>query len=53
MVRMEIALILVVASVAYMYFSAQKEQTALHRTFSVLLVVVLCIWYWMELRCTQ
>ena len=41
MVRMEIALFLVVAFVAYMYFSAQKEQTALHRTFSVLLVVVL------------
>ena len=41
MVRMEIALFLVVAFVAYMYFSAEKEQTALHRTFSVLLVVVL------------
>lgn len=41
MVRMEIALFLVIAFVAYMYFSAEKEQTALHRTFSVLLVVVL------------
>ena len=38
---MEIALFLVVAFVAYMYFSAEKERTALHRTFSVLLVSVL------------
>ena len=38
---MEIALFLVVAFVAYMYFSAEKEQTALHGTFSVLLVAVL------------
>ena len=41
MLRMEIALFLVVAFVAYMYFSAEKERTALHRTFSVLLVTVL------------
>ena len=41
MLRMEIALFLVVAFVAYMYFSAEKEQTALHGTFSVLLVAVL------------
>ena len=41
MLRMEIALFLVVAFVAYMYFSAEKERTALHRTFSVLLVSVL------------
>ena len=41
MLRMEIALFLVVAFVAYMYFSAEKERTALHRTFSALLVTVL------------
>lgn len=38
MLRMEIALFLVVAFVAYMYFTAEKEHTALHKTFSVLLV---------------
>ena len=41
MLRMEIALFLVLAFVAYVYFSAEKERTALHRTFSVLLVTVL------------
>lgn len=41
MLRMEIALFLVVAFVAYMYFTAEKEHTALHKTFSVLLVAVL------------
>lgn len=41
MLRMEIALFLVLAFVAYVYFSAEKERTALHRTFSVLLVAVL------------
>ncbi|MDO4488849.1 MAG: histidine kinase [Eubacteriales bacterium] len=41
MLRMEIALILIVAFIAYMYFSAQKQNTALHGTFSVLLMVVL------------
>ena len=41
MLRMEIALFLVVAFVAYIYFSAEKKYTRLHRTFSVLLVVVL------------
>ena len=41
MLRMEIALILVVSFVAYMYFSAEKERSALHRTFSVLLVAAL------------
>lgn len=41
MLRMEIALILVVAFVAYIYFSAEKERTPLHRTFSMLLVTVL------------
>ena len=41
MLRMEIALFLVIAFVAYMYFSAEKERTVLHRTFSILLMVVL------------
>ena len=41
MLRMEIALFLVVAFVAYIYSSAEKEQTALHRTFSILLVTVM------------
>ena len=41
MLRMEIALLLVIAFVAYMYFSAEKERTVLHRTFSILLMVVL------------
>ena len=41
MLRMEIALFLVVAFVAYIYFSAGKKYTQLHRTFSILLVVVM------------
>ena len=41
MLRMEIALFLVLAFVAYIYFSAEKEQTTLHRTFAGLLVTVL------------
>ena len=41
MLRMEIALFLVVAFVAYIYFSAEKGHAALHRTFSALLVCVL------------
>ena len=41
MLRMEIALILVLAFVAYIYFSAGRRQTLLHKTFSVLLIVVL------------
>ena len=41
MLRMEIALFLVVAFVAYMYFTAEKEHTAPRKTFSVLLVTVL------------
>ena len=41
MLRLEIALFLVVAFVAYIYFSAEKEHSALHRTFSALLVCVL------------
>ena len=41
MLRMEIALFLVMAFVASIYFSAEKQYTQLHRTFSVLLVTVL------------
>lgn len=38
MIRMEIALILILIFVAYMYFSAQKKHSLLHKTFSVLLI---------------
>lgn len=41
MIRMEIALILIMSFVAYMYFSAEKRYSMLHKTFSVLLVVVI------------
>lgn len=41
MLRMEIALFLVLAFVAFIYFSAEKKHSQLHRTFSVLLIVVL------------
>lgn len=41
MVRMEIALFLVLSMVAFMYFTAEKKISRLHRTFSVLLVTVL------------
>ena len=41
MVRMEIALFLVLAMVAWMYFTAERKTTGLHRTFSVLLITVL------------
>ena len=41
MLRMEIALFLVLAFVAYIYFSAEKNHSQLHRTFSMLLVAVL------------
>ena len=40
MIRMEIALILILAFVAGIYFSARRRQTALHKTFSALLIVV-------------
>lgn len=40
MLRMKIALILVLGFVAYIYYSAERTQTALHRTFSALLAVV-------------
>ena len=41
MLRMEIALFLVTGFIAYVYFSAVRKSTPLHRTFSALLVVVL------------
>lgn len=41
MLRMEIALVMVLAFVASVYFSAGRKSTPLHRTFSVLMVVVL------------
>ena len=40
MLRMEIALFLVLAFVAFIYFSAERRHTPLHRTFSLLLVVL-------------
>ena len=41
MLRMEIALLLVTSFIAYMYFTAEKEQIPLHQTFSVLLAAVM------------
>ncbi len=41
MIRMEIALILVLAFVAFMYFSAERKYTSLHKTFSVVLITML------------
>ena len=41
MLRMEIALFLVLGFVACMYFSAGRKNTPLHKTFSVLLAVVI------------
>lgn len=41
MLRMEIALFLILAFVAYIYFPARRERTPLHQTFSVLLLTVL------------
>ena len=41
MLRMEIALFLVMGFIACVYFSAGRKNTPLHRTFSVLLIVVL------------
>ena len=39
MMRMEIALILVLVFVAFIYFSAGRRNTPLHKTFSVLLAI--------------
>lgn len=41
MIRMEIACFLIIGMVAFMYFSAEKEGSELHRTFSILLIAVL------------
>ena len=41
MLRMEIALFLAIAFVAFIYYSTEKERSPLHRTFSVLLGAVL------------
>ena len=41
MLRMEIALFLVLAFIAFVYFSAGKKHTLLHQTFSALLIVTL------------
>ena len=41
MIRMEIALFLVMGFIACVYFSAEKKDTPLHKTFSVLLIVTL------------
>ncbi len=41
MIRMEIALFLVLAMVAFIYFTSETKLTKLHRTFSILLVTVL------------
>ncbi len=41
MLRMEIALFLILAFVACIYFPARRERTPLHRTFSALLITVL------------
>ena len=43
MLRMEIALIIILGFIAYMYFSAERKHTKLHRTFSVLLLVVIVL----------
>lgn len=41
MIRMEIALFLILAFVAFVYFSAGRKHTLLHKTFSQLLIVML------------
>lgn len=41
MLRMEIALFLVLAFVAVIYFSAGREHSKLHKTFSFLLIAIL------------
>ena len=35
MLRMEIALIIILGFIAYMYYSAERKHTKLHRTFSI------------------
>ncbi len=41
MIRMEVTCFLVIAFMAIMYFSAKRENTKLHKTFSALLVVTM------------
>lgn len=41
MVRMEIALFLVLGMVAFIFFTAERKVSRLHRTFSVFLIAVL------------
>ena len=41
MLRMEIALLLVLVLVAVIYFSAERKESLLHRTFSILLISML------------
>ncbi len=41
MVRMEIALLMIMSFVAFVYFSAEKKNHKLHKTFSILLLVVI------------
>ena len=41
MIRMEIALILVLAFIAYIYFGAERKHTLLHRIFSALLITLI------------
>ncbi|MGN0452167.1 MAG: sensor histidine kinase [Ruminococcus sp.] len=41
MLRMEIALFLIMGFIAYVYFSAEKRNAPLHKTFSVLLIVTI------------
>ena len=41
MIRMEIACFLVMGMVAFIYFSAERKNSGLHRTFSVLLIAAL------------
>lgn len=41
MLRMEISLILVLAFIAFMYFTAEKQHTRLHKTFATLLIVMI------------
>ena len=40
MLRMEIALFLILVLVGYTYFSSERRNTALHQTFSLLLIVL-------------
>ena len=41
MLRMEIALIIILTFVAFIYFSAGRKHSRLHRTFSVLMITVI------------